>query len=110
MISIKTKDWNKFEAVCKTLSDNYKDFEFEMRVISPTEYAVYQEFGTYKMSAQPYFIDNFQQGADKIQDALNDPDVTVNEVKQIVRDIVPKMKQDAPKDTGRLESEITVEE
>ena len=42
----------------------------EVDVVSPAEYSIYQEMGTYKMAAHPYMRPALDESSDQIQEIL----------------------------------------
>jgi len=47
-----------------------------VEVISPAEYSVYQEMGTYKMAAHPYMRPALDESSDQIQEILGHSVIT----------------------------------
>ena len=47
-----------------------------VEVISPAEYSIYQEFGTYKMAAHPYMRPALDESKDQIQELLGHSVIT----------------------------------
>jgi len=79
------------------------------RVQADTDYAVYVEFGTKNMSAQPYMrpaVNQTMRNAGKHADDADDVDEFVE---ILAEEIASKARDRAPVDTGKLQNSITVE-
>lgn len=81
----------------------------EWRVHADTDYAVYVEFGTSKMEAQPYLRPAARRAMRNIDSLAEDAD-SVNElVENIAIAIEDEAQERAPVDTGRLRNSIHAE-
>lgn len=90
--------------------EDMKPSEAQYRVSASTDYAVYVEFGTKHMPAQPYLrpaVNETMRQADRL---AGEADSTDEFVELIAESIAEKARGQAPVDTGRLKNSITVEE
>lgn len=109
MTTIIAKDWNKIIAICNDFGQDLAALDMEIEFRAEAEYSGYQEYGTYKMEAHPFFYDNFENGASQIEQVLQSPDPTPDKIQSVGQDILDNMKNDAPYDTGNLQSKIVME-
>jgi len=79
-------------------------------VSAETEYAVYVEFGTVHMEAQPYLRPAVTQTLRELPAIAHDTDGPDELVNEIARRIADRMRDKVPVDTGQLKRSITVEE
>lgn len=78
----------------------------EYRVGTNVEYAVYVEFGTSRMEAQPYLRPAVEQAVtemDTIADSADSPDELVEQLALRIEELAKKR---APVDTGTLRNSI----
>lgn len=80
------------------------------RVTADTEYAVYVEFGTRYMEAQPYMRPAVNKTMRNAGSFADDADSTDEFVRMIAEEIADKARGQAPVDTGRLRDSIEVKE
>jgi len=80
------------------------------RVKADTEYAVYVEYGTKHMSAQPYLRPAVNQTMRNAGSYAEDADDLDGFAKSLADAIAERAQDKAPVDTGRLRDSITVEE
>lgn len=73
------------------------------------EYAVFQEFGTRNMSAQPYLFPAARQVAREADRVAGDASSVEEAVKRLAFQIEREAKDRAPVDTGNLRSSIRAE-
>jgi hypothetical protein len=89
----------------KTFAENV-----EYRVGTNVEYAVYVEFGTSKMRAQPYLRPAVKEVVNSKGDALAaDADDVEEFVKKLAFEIEREAKDRAPVDTGTLQNSISAQ-
>jgi hypothetical protein len=92
--------------------DDLKDFAGEAEYVVGTnvEYAVYVEFGTSKMEAQPYLRPAAERVMEQEADAIAaDAESTEEVVRDIALAIERHAKEEVPVDTGNLRASIEAE-
>lgn len=77
-------------------------------IIADTDYAVYVEFGTYKMAAQPYMRPAAEYAAAGAQRAASRAESAEELVKLIGEDVREYADRVVPVDTGYLKSQISL--
>lgn len=79
------------------------------RVSANTDYAVYVEFGTKYMEAQPYLRPAVHQTMRNASTYAKQSDSVDEFVESLAEEAAKKARKKAPVDTGRLRDSITVE-
>lgn len=87
-----------------------KPQEAEYRVNAGTSYAVYVEFGTKHMEAQPFLRPAVNQTMREAESIFEDSDDVDEFVEALAERIQEHAKESVPVRTGRLKRSITVEE
>lgn len=102
-------DISGIEATEQMLEESKPEATAEWRVHADTDYAVYVEFGTSKMEAQPYLRPAARRAMRNIDSLAEDAD-NVNElVENIAIAIEDEAKERVPVDTGQLRNSINAE-
>ena len=81
----------------------------EYRVGTNVEYAVYVEFGTSRMEAQPYLRPAAEQAVAELDQIADDIDNADELVEELALKIEEYAKERAPVDTGKLRASITAQ-
>lgn len=92
----------------KAMLETKKPDTAKYRVTADTEYAVYVEFGTRYMEAQPFMrpaVNQTMRNAGKYAEDANDTDEFVESIAEAIAN---KAERKAPVDTGRLQNSIEV--
>lgn len=79
----------------------------EYRVGTNVEYAVYVEFGTSRMEAQPYLRPAAEQAVAELDQIADDVDNADELVEELALKIEEYAKERAPVDTGKLRNSIS---
>lgn len=79
------------------------------RTTANTEYSVFVEYGTSRMSAQPYMRPAAEQVARRVGSMANQADGIDELVRMVCEEIRDVAKTIVPVDTGRLQASIKVE-
>jgi opacity protein-like surface antigen len=80
------------------------------RVSANTEYAVYVEYGTSDMEAQPYLRPAVRQTLRELPQIVDESDDAEDIVNTTANRIADRMRGTVPVDTGQLRDSIRVEE
>jgi len=101
----------QFNAATDTLESMKPSGDATYRVIADTDYAVYVEFGTKNMAAQPYLRPAVNQALRESGSLWEQSDGDIDEFVEKFADKVAENAQDnAPVDTGTLRDSIRVEQ
>lgn len=93
----------------KTMLEDAKPETASYRVSAQTDYAVYVEFGTKYMEAQPFMRPATNQVMRNAGMYAKKADSTDEFVRELAEAIADKAADRAPVDTGRLKRSITAE-
>ena len=79
------------------------------RTTANTEYAIFVEWGTSRMAAQPYMRPAAEQVARRVGSMANQADGIDDLVRMVCEEIRDTAKRIVPVDTGKLQASIRVE-